>query len=295
MGGIDRFVLSPLIRVVRPGGMLPDAVGRDELLGLVESGERSGVIAESERRLLEEVLELGEIRVREAMQPRSAIDWVDADASHAEVLEASRRARATMVLVCKGGLDGRIVGFLHVKRFLASAHERGGTAKGEGGFEPWCERALVVPEQARLDRVLERFRIDGVARAVCVDERGSVTGLIRGADIVDELLAGMGESAGDARHAIYLVGLGVWRVRASLSAREWAQAFGVDEAEIAGVLARSGTVGGLVLDRLGRLAEVGDEVAVGHATLRVEAVHGRRIESVDVRIDRGDAPGGGQG
>jgi CBS domain containing-hemolysin-like protein len=115
--------------------------------------------------------------------------------------------------------------------------------------------------------------------------------MIRGADIVDELLAGMGEGVTDARHAIHLVGLGVWRVRASLSAREWAQAFGVGEDEIAGALARTGTVGGLVLDRLGRLAAVGDEVAIGPATLRVESVAGRRIETIEVRLDEGDRDG----
>ena len=297
--GVDRFVLSPIVRVVRPGAGVPEAVGREELLGLIESGEGTGVIREGERRLLEEVLELCEIRVREAMLPRDSIVWIDASASYGEVLETARRAQATMVLVCEGGLDGRLVGFLHVKRFLAAIHGTDGRTDGRVGarvgFDEWCEKALVVPEQARLDRVLERFRIAGVGRAVCVDERGSVTGLIRGSDIVDELLAGMGESAGDARHAIHLVGLGVWRVLATLSVREWAQAFGVEESEIAGVLARSGTVGGLVLDRLGRLAAVGDEVAVGPATLRVVAVTGRRIEAVEVRVSAPEdgAPGGG--
>lgn len=92
-----------------------------------------------------------------------------------------------------GGLDGTIVGFLHVKRFLAAG--QGGTDEPlleAKTYEPWCERAMVVPEQARLDRVLERFRVEGAGRAVCVDERGSVTGMIRGADIVDEAARGDG-------------------------------------------------------------------------------------------------------
>ena len=293
VSGVDRFVLSPLIRVVRPGGHVPSTVSRDELVGLVESGQDAGVIAAGERRVLEEVLEMGEIRVREAMLPRVAIDWIEVDASSDEVLAAARRAHATMLLVCEGGLDGRLVGFLHVKRYLAAvyAESGGGAAPGASSkaLVARCEKPLIVPEQARLDRVLERFRTAGVSRAVCVDERGSVTGMIRGTDIVDELLAGMGEATHDAKHAIHLVGLGVWRVRASLSAREWAQAFGVAEQEIMDALPRSGTIGGVVLDRLGRLAEVGDEVVVGRAHLRVAGVIGRRIDLLDVRLDEAAA------
>lgn len=58
-----------------------------------------------------------------------------------------------------------------------------------------------------------------------------------------------------------------------------------------GRLARTGTVGGLVLDRLGRLAAVGDEVAIGPATLRVESVAGRRIETIEVRLNESECDG----
>ena len=136
------------------------------------------------------------------------------------------------------------------------------------------------------------MRTRGAARALRVDERGSIVGLIRAADIVDELLAGMGEEHTDEKHAIHLVGVATWSVRASLSARDWAQSFGIDESEIAESLPRSATIGGVVLDRLGRLAGVGDEVEVGRARLRVSGVEGRRIDELLVTLADEQGEGG---
>ena len=270
--GIDRFALSPMIRLMRPTGSAGEILTGLELRGLVESGRESGAIGETARRLLEEVLELGELRVREAMMPRDRIDWIGDDADRDEVLSRAASSRVTTMLVCRGGLDGELIGTMHVKRFLAG--------DPAGAIEP----VLVVPEQGRLDVVLEQMRERGVTRAVCVDERGALVGMIRAADIVDELLAGMGEGAGDERHAVRLVGLGVWSVPSGLSARDWAQAFGVDESEIADALVRSGTIGGVVIDRLGRLASVGDEARIGNALVRVAKVTGRRIDLLEVSL-----------
>lgn len=284
LNGIDRFVLSPLIRVVRPhADAASGVVGRDELRVLLESGSDQGVLRDSERRLLEEVIELAELRVREAMLPRDKIVWVEADASDREILDAASDARVTSLFMCRGGLDGVPVGFLHVKRYLAAVH----ASPGAGGATPaaeHCEPLLVIPEQARLDLVLDRMRTRGTPRAVCVDERGSVVGMIRASDIVDELLTGMGEQISDEKHAIHLVGLGVWAVRGSLNLRDWAQAFGIAEDGFAETLSRASTLGGLVLDRLGRLAVQGDTVEIGSARLTVTRVQGRRIEEIEVRL-----------
>ncbi len=153
-----------------------------------------------------------------------------------------------------------------------------------------------MPEQARLDVVLERMRARATGQAICVDERGTVVGLLRAEDIVDELLAGMGEHHEDEKHAIHLVGLGVWSVRGVLGARDWAQSFNISESAIADSLPRSATVGGIVLERLGRLAQEGDEVIIGPARLRVARVTGRRIDEIEVSfVEPHDAPtlGGG--
>lgn len=282
--GLDRLVLSPLLRVLRPHRGEGSPLQAGELTRLVETG--SGVLSEGERRLLSEVIELGEIRVREAMRPRDRIVSVPADASAAQIIETARAHRVTALVLREGRtLDDGIAGFLHVKRYLAALRP--------GGPDPdpalFTTRPLCVPEQARLDAALETLRLNGCSEAICVDERGAVVGEIGVPDIVDELLAGMGEQRSGERHTIRLVGLGRWEASARLSVRDWAQYFRVPEATLGTGGARASTVGGLIMERLGRLPVAGDSVDFGAVRVRVASVVGRRV--VGVLIELTDEPG----
>lgn len=288
IAGLDRLVLGPLIRIIRPHHDESTGLQPVELDRLIETGGRSGVLTESERRLLGEVIELGTIRVREAMRPRDEIVWIPRDATAEGIIDkATRHARTTILLVDRT-LDGRAAGFLHVKRYLA--------ARLVSGVDPdpvdFADPPVFIPEQIRLDAALECMRTASCTQALCVDERGTMVGLLDAADIVDELLAGMGDERSAEKHTIQLIGLGRWTVSARLAARDWAQFFGVDEAEIEPSLSRASTIGGVVIDRLGRLPEPGDSVEIGPVRVRVEAVLGRRIVSVAVELLDGPAPGG---
>lgn len=289
VGALDVFVLGPLIRVIRPHRHGAGPVTPGELHRLIETGGASGVLMENERRLLAEVIELGQIRVREAMRPRDRIVSVPINATAEEIVAVSSATRRTAILVHEGSLDEGVVGFLHVKRYLAARHA------GPADPDPlaFIEPALAVPEQARLDGVLDLMRERGRTRAVCVDEHGGVVGVIEAADIVDELLSGMSDERTAERSSIRLVGLGVWSVSARLSARDWAQCFGVDESEIAPSLSRASTIGGVVIDRLGRLPEPGDAVEIGPVRVRVGKITGRRVETVQVELIDAESGGGG--
>lgn len=278
VAGLDRFVLSPMVRLIRPHGGRRDVVRPGELDRLIESGGRSGVLTESERRLLGEVIELGQIRVREAMQPRDRIVWLPTDAPPERIIETAASHTRTNILLVEGSLDGPAIGFLHVKHYLTANHGREQPPSPLGFVEP----PVYIPEHARLDTALDRLRARG--RALCVDERGGIVGLLETSDIIDELLSGLSDERSTEKHSIQLIELGRWSVPARLAARDWAQYFGVDESVIAPSLARASTIGGVVIDRLGRLPAPGDTVAIGPVRVRVESVTGRRIDRLVVEL-----------
>ncbi|MBZ0172643.1 MAG: hypothetical protein K8E66_09715, partial [Phycisphaerales bacterium] len=136
----------------------------------------------------------------------------------------------------------------------------------------------------RLDSALDTMRSRSCTRALCVDERGAIVGLLDASDIVDELLEGMGDERSAEKHTVRLVGLGRWSMSARLAARDWVRYFRVDEADIEASLARASTIGGVVIDRLGRLPEPGDSVEIGPVRVRVESVSGRRIDGLIVEL-----------
>ncbi len=289
VAALDTLVLSPLIRLIRPHQADPGRVHPSELARLVEMGGQAGVLTEGERRLLGEVIELGEVRVREAMRPRDRVLWLPASASAQEIIALASTHRRTVIVLAERSLDDGLVGFLHVKRYLAARH----ALRRDPDPREFADPALVIPEQARLDRALETMRERQKTHAICVDERGMVVGMIDAVDIVDELLAGMGDERTAERHTIRLVGLGRWQVSARLAARDWAQYFRVPEAEFSASLTRTSTVGGVLMDRLGRLPRPGDEARFGPVLVRAESVVGRRLVTVVVELtDEPAAPAG---
>jgi magnesium and cobalt transporter len=156
-------------------------------------------------------------------------------------------------------------------------------------------RVVYVPETARLDQLLPLFGKSHSEVVLCVDEYGTVDGLVRIGDVADRLVAKFAESDAIGAEMEELIEQGVsrveegrWSVPGRLGVREWAELFGqaVDR--------RASTVGGLVMSRLGRMPRAGDEVDFGNVRVRVSAMRGNLIERLEVFLEDRARPGKGE-
>lgn len=284
---VDVLAIIPVTRLVSaPGGSSDEGEGSQtntkELGELIAHAADAGHIDDDEQRLLAEVIVLGDRRVRELMTPRQQIDWLPEGFTSAELLELVERTGHSKFPVCRGSLDGEILGFVDARTYLSRAalrrarpHDRSPTGP------PEFEQPRFASEASRIDQLLDLFRTTGSHVALCVDEHGSIRGVISIRAIVDSLeLPGVatGQVTG-LEQQVQLVGLGEWLVPGGLSAAACSEVFGVE-------LAAGGpaTVAGLVLNELGRMPEVGDTVRVGPVEIEVEAVAGRTIDRARVRV-----------
>lgn len=301
---LDTLVVGPLSRVVLPSGAVggsgsggPAAAGRgddsaDDLTALLAAAADAGDVDDAEQRLLESVVELGRVRVMEVMTPRDQVDWVDVSAGPAEVQRVGAQRGHVRLPVARGGLDGGVVGVLDVSGYLS---ELGGRANPASvGSSRHVRPAVYLPETARLDAALEQLRRVGRAHALCVDERGAITGLVSVGTIAQALVRGAGEAARTGPGRVQMVGLGRWLVPGRLGVRAFEELFEGSwaGAEGAGAAGGAATLGGLIVQRLGRLATVGDSVRVGGLRLSVESVRGRGVDLVLVEVPMA---GGGDG
>jgi CBS domain containing-hemolysin-like protein len=138
-----------------------------------------------------------------------------------------------------------------------------------------------IPELATLEQLLEHFRRSGTKLAIAVDEYGGTAGIVALEDCVEEIVGDIVSADERTVDAPVEVAEGVWRVSGEMCVARWSEIFGARV-----VSPRSSTVAGLVLQRLSRLARVGDAVDVANLRLKVEAVEGARIRSVLVSIRR---------
>lgn len=274
----EDFIIRPLARVVAPTRpQVSDAEALGELRQLLESQSASGLIQPQERRLLSDVLRLRTLRVLDIMTPRREIIWLN-ESDTAATLLSTCRAHGHSRYPLLGPDAEAVVGVVRAQDVLPAI---GATRSPETVFVRANSRpAHFVPERARLDQLLERFRSAGVELAMCVNELGDVTGMVQIEDVVREL--GVGPADADApERQIRMVAMNTWELPGRLSMRHLDEflaplglAIGEDERPDVD------TVAGLVAARLGHIPRVGDDAAFAMFRLLVQGLSGRSVTRV---------------
>lgn len=277
---LNSGVIEPAARLFH-GAEAVEALSPRELSALLEISRDKGVIDLGEAGLLDAVTALSVLRVRDVMTPRVDMRWLIADARAERVRAFVRTTRRTKIPICSGSIDDGVAGVLDARHYLARADSeppRGPTAAA------LMERPLFVPEQARLDKLLETFRAAGNQYAIVLDEYGAVAGVVTVADVAERLIAGIlgkeyaGRGDAEGGPLVERLGDNQWRVSGRLPVHDWADAFRQTNKS------RASTVGGLIIASLGRVAKAGDVVALGNLRLEVEAMRGAGVETVLVSI-----------
>ncbi|HCT43909.1 MAG TPA: hypothetical protein DF699_01695, partial [Phycisphaerales bacterium] len=212
---LDVWVISPMARLASPGDAdQANEVNAEELGALISMSAGDGVIDRGEQQMLTSIVEMGSLRVEQIMTPRVDIEWVQPDAGLDELSEHCRKSGRTRMLVCEKDLDNGLLGVIDARRVF----------EGQT-IQQALQPVLYVPEQSRLDILMEQLRSSGKRLGVCVDEHGGVSGVVTIADIVRELIEELEHPADSVGEAIENLGDGRWLVPGRLGIRDWALLF----------------------------------------------------------------------
>ncbi len=271
-------VLKPFTSIILAVAkrLLPGGLGhefdaqrhREEILGLVRAGEKSGVVEDDEKQMIESVLELGEITVREVMVPRVAMAAIPIRMAYREMLERTTTEGYTRYPVYDETPD-RVLGILHVADLL----DRAGVDAAK------LRPPIFIPETAKVDDALEQLRAAGLHMAIVVDEYGGTAGLVTIEDLLEEMVGEIDDEHDDSHSLVVKLGEGAWSVDARADIDELEEMTGVrlqcEDNDIE-------TVGGYVLEQLGRIPKAGEEVPSESVLLRVTAADDRRVLRVEI-------------
>ncbi|MGH4012437.1 MAG: hemolysin family protein [Pseudonocardiaceae bacterium] len=260
---------------IEPAEDLRSARSPQELGSLVRSSAERGTLDAGTATLLYRSLRFGERTAEELMTPRVKVEALQAEETVLDLVDAARRTGFSRFPVYGTDLDD-ILGAMHVKQaFVVPADKRAETAVG-----PLAMPVTTVPDSLDGDALLDRLRAAGLQIAIVVDEYGGTAGIVTLEDLVEEIV-------GDVRDEhdrmevpqVRQLGEQTWHISGLLRADELTEATGFTMPE-----GDYETVAGLVLARLGRIPEVGDEIEVDGWRLIVMRMEGLRI--AELRLTR---------
>lgn len=256
---------------------LRDAFGRgkrqvseEEIIELVGDADE---LLDDEKRMIGEILSLGELTAADVMQPRVDIIAVEDDETVRAALERMRGTGYSRLPVFHEDLD-RIVGIVRYKDLIPAVLD------GETGapVTEYIREALFVPETKDLLPLLSEMQTNRQQIAIVVDEYGGTDGLITVEDIVEEIVGEIIDETDDAVPFVTNLTEDEWLVDGRLPVEE-ARELGWPVVESD----QYDTIAGWLLDTLDAVPRIGDELVVDGYRFKVRAMRRRRIQGLQVK------------
>jgi putative hemolysin len=259
--------------VVRLLGVDPkhteDEVSEDELRDMVRT---TSTLTDAERRLLTDAFEATDRVISEVMVPRTEVDFLDADLTAAQaVAHISDRPHSRYPVI--GESADEVLGFVHIRDVL-TAHV---TAQGASPtLRDIARTVTVLPGSKPVIDTLTQLRRGGGHLVVVIDEYGGTDGIVTMEDLVEEIVGEIRDEH-DPAPVVRPRADGVHEVDGLLHRSEVAEQTGVELPD-----GSFDTLGGFVLQLLGRTPEVGDAVEDLDHRFVVVAVDGHRVSRVRI-------------
>jgi magnesium and cobalt transporter len=256
---------------------------RKELVTLLHEAAERGLIDSDALIMLEGVLEVGDLQVRDIMVPRAQMVVVRRDQPAARILPVVVESGHSRFPVMDEDRDD-IVGILLAKDLLRLT-----TAEKRERFDirEYMRPAVFVPESKRLNVLLKEFRRNRNHMAIVVDEYSGVAGLCTIEDVIEQIVGEIDDEFDvEDDQNIRRDAEAQFTVRGVTRIDEFNEYFGTRLPEGAGV----DTIAGLLMKQLGRLPRRGETASIDGFEFRVLRADRRRIDALRVVAPRDVLP-----
>jgi CBS domain containing-hemolysin-like protein len=255
-----------------------EVLSGEEIKGLVATSQEYGEIEKERADMLHNLCEFDQRQVGRVMIPRNKVHSLDISASADTNLVVIRETAHSRFPVIDSARGDAIIGIL-----LAKDIQR---ALLSGESEPWRDlqkfsrEPLLVPESQRVAQLFERMRQKRAHMALVVDEYGAFVGAVTLEDLLEEIVGEIHDETDDEGQTLVVESIADrrWESDGLVSLVDLEKAVGLSVP----VELDANTLSGLILERLTRMPEVGDEVQEGEYRLQVLSLQECRVARVAI-------------
>lgn len=246
------------------------------LLNNLRESQRKGIIKLDALMMIEGVLQVSAMRVRDIMVPRSHLVVIQEDLGVEDMLAIVANSGHSRFPVVDESLD-QVVGVLLAKDL---SHYNNEESRASFELNDILRPVIFVPESKRLNVLLKDFRDSRNHMAMVIDEYSGVAGLVTIEDVLEQIVGEIDDEH-DAADVTNIRRNGFQRhsVRGLTPLEEFNECFGSSLSH-----EKFDTVAGLVIHELGHLPERGEEIKVDKFYFKIISANSRRISTMQVSL-----------
>ena len=250
-------------------------IGEEEIRTMIAAGAQTGAVDAGEAALLEKVFRFGDRQIREIMTPRPEIIWIENGDNLERFLEVYSEHTHTRFPVYEESMEN-VLGVLSVKDILSGMEGLKGEASGPVTKD--LRPAFFVPETKSVSETFNDMREGGHSVVLTVDEFGGIAGLATLKQMMAVIVGQMGDEGSAPEETVTALGRDAFLMDAGLAISDINEELGLGIPE-----GDYQTLAGFILDRIGRIPDVGDAMEFGDLRFTIRTMERVRIEEVELR------------
>jgi len=256
--------------------LLREPADKGQLLEQLRAAQQRELFDADALAMIEGVLQVDDMQVRDIMIPRSQVVLLDRDAEPRELLHSIVNSGHSRFPVMGDNPD-EVVGILLAKDLLLYAFERKGSAFN---IRDVLRPAVFIPESKRLNVLLKEFRGSRNHIAIVVDEYGGIAGMVTIEDVLEQIVGEIeDEHDVEEEDTIRRHSQMHYTIKALTPIEDFNDYFGTalkdDEFD---------TIGGLVVHEIGHLPKRGERIVIGNMLFKILRADNRRVHMLQLTL-----------
>lgn len=254
--------------------LLREPEDREQLVELLHGAYENSLMDADSLAMIEGVLQVSEMQVRDIMIPRSQMDVIDiTDSPEKFIPHVIETAHSRFPVIEDDKND--VIGILLAKDLLR--YYAGEDFEVRDMLRP----AVFIPESKRLNILLKEFRSNRNHIAIVVDEYGGVAGMVTIEDVLEQIVGDIEDEYDydEDEDNILQDGHGKFRVKALTEIEDFNKIVGTELSD-----EEFSTIGGLVVNQFGHLPKRGEHVSFDGLIVTVVRADSRRLHSILVEV-----------
>lgn len=231
-----------------------------------------------EQQILQSIVSFGNTDTKQVMRPRMDIFAVNIDAEFNTIIPEIINNGYSRIPVFEENID-KVVGILYVKDLLPHLNKK------IFGWKTILREPFFVPENKKLDDLMQEFQIKKVHLAIVVDEYGGTSGVISLEDIIEEIVGDISDEYDVDDLNFSKIDENNYRFDGKTSLKDIYKILSIEDNSLfEDKKGEAETIAGFILELSGGFPRVGSEINFGNYVFTIEAIDKKRIKQIRLTI-----------